>query len=169
LLSLISGIASLAELLLWLLVGLAVAVVVALIIQRVQKAQRGVLPERSLPEFVATITAGGERQGGLALHEVVPKALEHVARGEHAAALSILYVGTLSALVMQDGLALMHAHTEGQCLGLVRAAPIASERRGLFEELTQAWLLTAYAHSAPQRSQLEAICRQFQACFEGAP
>jgi hypothetical protein len=165
--SLATGIASIAELLLWALGGLALVMVVYLILQRTQRMQSS-FGEPELPTFVALAHDADAKRPSLATHEVVPRALALLASGQHVAALSVLYVGTLAALVRQDGLTLPSQATEGQCLRAVRTASISQERRALFEELTQVWQLSAYAHARPEQERLQQICGRFSVCFAGA-
>jgi hypothetical protein len=101
-------------------------------------------------------------------HEVVPRARALLAEGETTAALSVLYVGTLAALVVFDALDVPAQATEGECLRRVGAAPIAPARRELFAELTTHWQLSAYAHVPPDPEQLDGLCLRYGACF-GVP
>jgi hypothetical protein len=162
------GLARFFVIILWILGGSALVVVIYLLVQRMQRLVPQEAARASLPEFLAAVRAGEGHELPLAPREVVPRALALLAEGKHAAALSVLYVGTLSALVRQDGLHVPRQATEGQCLAAVRAAPIAEERRALFGELTQLWQLSAYAHAQPEDARLHDICRRFSACFAEA-
>jgi hypothetical protein len=104
----------------------------------------------------------------LAPNQVVPRARELLAAGDTTGALSVLYVGTLGALVLLDAVDVPAQATEGECLRRVGAAPIAPVRRELFQELTARWQLSAYAHVVPEPDQVHGLCERFTACF-GAP
>jgi hypothetical protein len=151
--------------LLWLLGGAALVVVIYLLVQRTQRMFPSEAGRESLPEFLAHVRNAEGRETPLSLREVVPRALALLAEGKHVAALSVLYVGTLTALMRQDGLHVPRQATEGQCLAAVRAAPIAEARRDLFGELTLLWQLSAYAHTPPDDARLRAICQRFSAEF----
>lgn len=154
---------------LWIVGILAVAVVIALIVQRSRDFQKPARRAEALPNFVAKLH-GDNVSAPLLPHEVVPKALALLSAGQHVAALSVLYVGTLTALMRQDGLEVPRQATEGQCLAAVRAAPIAAERRALFGDLTSTWQLSAYAHVRPEDARLQELCSRYTACFvAGSP
>jgi hypothetical protein len=156
--------------LLWGVGVVAVAVVIALIVQRTRGARARALPEEVVPAFLARLHGEAATSVPLLPHEVVPKALALLAAGQHAAALSVLYVGTLTALMRQDGLDVPRQATEGQCLAVVRAAPIAAERSALFGDLTSAWQLSAYAHVRPEDARLQELCNRYLTCFvSGGP
>ena len=72
--------------------------------------------------------------------------------GQHRAAVSLLYRGTLAALVNHEQLELHDSHTEGDILELARRA-IAAERHAYLAELTGIWQLIAYAHREPDPAQ----------------
>jgi hypothetical protein len=163
-LSLIAGlIAESFVVVVWALAGLALVVVIYLVIQRAEGLGRRA-EEAASPQLAAMVV---QHTGAkpLTLREIVPRAQALLAEGQHAAALSVLYVGTLQALTLQDGLELPQQATEGQCLAAVQRAPIADERRALFVELTQLWQLTAYAHARPDDARLLALCGRFGSCF----
>jgi hypothetical protein len=157
------------EYLLWGLAALALAFVIYLVILRSPSFQVRAAPSEELPAFAARIRAGEPHVPTLAISDVVPQARALMTQGREVAALSVLYVGTLTALMQRDGVELPPQATEGQCLAVVRRAPIAEERRALFVELTRLWQLSAYAHAQPEHARLTDLCARFHACFAEAP
>ncbi len=153
------------EILLYALTVLALAVGVAVVVQRTQAFRPLRVAPTPMPEFVALLRGTDASSPVLAPHEVVPRARALLNEGQDVAALSVLYVGTLTALMQQHDVALPPQATEEQCLVAVRAAPIAEDRRSLFVELTTLWQTSAYAHTQPERARLEDLCARFTVYF----
>jgi len=89
-------------------------------------------------------------------------------RGEHRAALSLLYRGALSRLVHQHALPIRAASTEGECMALA-AARLAPERSAFFGRLVNAWQLAVYGARLPESSSVLALCADFDVQFRAAP
>jgi hypothetical protein len=89
-------------------------------------------------------------------------------RGEHRAALSLLYRGALSRLVHQHGVPIRAASTEGECVALA-AARLAPERSAFFGRLVQAWQLAVYGARLPEAGSVLALCADFDTQFRAAP
>lgn len=85
--------------------------------------------------------------------------------GEQRAALSLLYRGSLMALVNHERLALEASHTEGDVLCLVRRH-LTAEKARYQTRLTHVWQGIAYAHRSPEDQQALALCRQWPQHFE---
>lgn len=81
-------------------------------------------------------------------------------RGEHRAALSLLYRGALSRLVHAHGVPIRAASTEGECIALA-AQRLDAPRTDFFARLVGAWQLTVYAARLPEGSQVLALCQEF--------
>ncbi|HEX6852142.1 MAG TPA: DUF4129 domain-containing protein [Candidatus Polarisedimenticolaceae bacterium] len=89
------------------------------------------------------------------------------ARGERAAALSLLYRASLSRLAVDEGFVLGPAATEGDCVRLVeRRFPPALA--GFFRRLTRAWQATAYAHRPPDDAEADALLGEWGTHFGAA-
>lgn len=165
--ALASSVAESAAILVWGLAAVALAVLLYMLVETARRsAQLTVQIRAAEPEVQIRF----ERLPGRVLppHEVVPRARALLAAGEVTGALSVLYVGTLAALVVFDALEVPAEATEGECLRRVGAAPIAPARRELFVELTTHWQLSAYAHVPPDPDQMDMLCLRFGACF-GVP
>jgi hypothetical protein len=83
-------------------------------------------------------------------------------RGEHRAALSLLYRGALSRLVHEHAVPIRAASTEGDCMVLA-SRTLSSEASGFFQGLVQAWLLTVYGARTPDDAQVMSLCERFDA------
>jgi hypothetical protein len=87
-------------------------------------------------------------------------ALDLWQRGEHRAALSLLYRGALSRLVHGDRLPILAASTEGECVALA-AQRLPPERSAYFGRLVQAWQLAVYGGRLPEPDRVQALCADF--------
>lgn len=96
--------------------------------------------------------------------DVVSAALQELAKGNTAGALSLLYRGALVSLIHRSQLDFHAGHTEGDCLRLVRAA-IDAGASGYFAELLDAWKRTAYGHEPPPAPALESLCTRWRSHF----
>lgn len=85
-------------------------------------------------------------------------------RGEHRAALSLLYRGALSQLVHTHAVPIRAASTEGECVALA-ATRLAPERSAFFGRLVQAWQLAVYGARLPESSSVLALCADFDTQF----
>ncbi len=96
--------------------------------------------------------------------DIVSTALKELENGNAKKALGLLYRAALVSLIHHSQLVFHAGHTEDDCLRLVRTA-VDSGCSGYFAELMDAWKLTAYAHAAPPRDVLEALCHRWRAHF----
>lgn len=90
------------------------------------------------------------------------------ARGERAAALSLLYRASLSRLAAEEGFVLGPAATEGDCVRLVERR-FAPDLAAFFRRLTRAWQATAYAHRPPDDAGADALLSEWGAHFGATP
>jgi hypothetical protein len=81
-------------------------------------------------------------------------------RGEHRAALSLLYRGALSRLVHDHAVPIRAAATEGECLALATRA-LDAGRGDFFARLVRAWQLAVYGARLPADADVLALCRDF--------
>jgi len=85
--------------------------------------------------------------------------------GQHRAALSLLYRGSLSRLVHERGMTITASATEQQCLDKVlheQSEPLAS----YFAELTNNWLRSAYARKQVDTESVLRLCDEWPAVFD---
>jgi hypothetical protein len=88
-------------------------------------------------------------------------------RGEHRAALSLLYRGALSRLVHDHAVPIRAASTEGECVRLA-ASRLSPERGAFFERLVAAWQLAVYGDRMPETANVLALCSEFDASLGAA-
>lgn len=82
-------------------------------------------------------------------------------RGEHRAALSLLYRGALSRLVHDHAVPIRAASTEGECVALA-ARCVDTVRADFFTRLVAAWQLAVYGARMPPADQALQLCRDFE-------
>ncbi len=147
------------ELVLWALVGLAIAWLLVYWLKN--RAGEGASdPEETvLPEFLARSGLTNTPQG---LPKDVPaEARRLAAEGRVVEALSLLYRATLLRLAKSQTLELEASWTEGECVRrLVRKA--ATGAGETLTRLTRAWQDAAYAHRPPSREEIDSLCDSFQ-------
>lgn len=81
-------------------------------------------------------------------------------RGEHRAALALLYRGLLSRLVHAHGVPIRDSSTEGDCLAL--AAPRVSAARNSYAvRLVRVWQGAVYGTEHPSSDEVLALCDDF--------
>lgn len=146
------------------MVWIGLALIIAAVIYfayRYRDAWIGPLRGRAAPpEFLFGLDV---RPGSLP-DDVVAAALQELARGNAAAALSLLYRGALVSLIHRSQIDFHAGHTEGDCLRLVRAA-VDTGSSGYFGELLEAWKRTAYGHEPPPAAALESLCARWRTHF----
>jgi hypothetical protein len=89
-------------------------------------------------------------------------------RGEHRAALSLLYRGALSSLVHSRGVEIGTASTEGECVVFAQHA-LPGAASVFFERLVRSWQLTVYAGREVDNPSFNALCTDFDAHFAPTP
>jgi hypothetical protein len=152
--------------LVWALAALAIALLVVGIRHWVRVRAGGVKGpgKRALPSHVRDLDIRPE-----SLPERIGQAAAALwQRGEHRAALSLLYRGALSRLVHQHAVPIRAASTEGECLALA-AQRLAPERSAFFGRLVQAWQLTVYGARLPDTDSVLGLCHDFDQQFRSAP
>lgn len=158
------------ELLLWIAVGLIVFFVVTRFStwrhwirlcgpHRPQAARQAVpatlfglaVTEESLPaDLIGTVT-------------------EKYVRGDCRGALSLLYRGSLTRLMVRDNIIFSSGFTEGECIALVEHRHPSKPLIAFFRELTHHWMRMAYAHRPPDLDTITLLCTDWPAYFERTP
>ncbi len=108
-----------------------------------------VRPE-SLPQDVAAVAAQLARSGNL------------------VGALSLLYRGTLAALLHRDRIELVSGDTEVDCLGKTRSR-LAAPTYAYLWRLLSVWQAAAYAHRLPEQLEVEQLASEWPAFFRVEP
>lgn len=146
-----------ARVLVWLAGAAAVAIVVVGLRRWIQ-VRAGLAPTRlpGLPSHVQDLDIRPE-----SLPEAIGAAAAELwQRGEHRAALSLLYRGALSRLVHAHGVPIRAASTEGECVVLSRGKLDAQGSR-FFAQLVGAWQLAVYGARLPDTQLALTLCRDF--------
>jgi len=89
-------------------------------------------------------------------------------RGEHRAALALLYRGLLSRLAHVHRLPIRDSTTEGDCLQLA-ATHLAERRREYTAELVRLWQRAVYGGEAAPTSSVHALCDGFSGALDNPP
>jgi hypothetical protein len=80
-------------------------------------------------------------------------------------AMSLLYRGALASLINVHELALNSSATEGDCVQLVNER-VPGSLPAYFSNLTDAWLITAYAHRYPHNPVFDSLCSGWTHYFQ---
>jgi hypothetical protein len=145
--------------------GILLAGVLGLYIKRFLES-RG---ERSVPLRFATPTHVRDldiRPESLP-DDIGGAALELWERGEHRAALALLYRGLLSRLAHVHGVPIRDSSTEGDCLTLA-TEHLPATRSAYMGRLIRVWQRAVYGNVEPASEEIHALCAGFAAAA-GAP
>jgi hypothetical protein len=159
-----NGIASIGELLLWLVGGALLAYLIYWFIQNrgllrdgsLRRARQG----RSLPTHIAGLDLRPESLP----EDPAAMAERLINEGQYRSALSLLYRGALSFLVHHHALEIPSGATEGECQRLAQQQ-LETALHECFSGLTGVWLLLAYDHRPPEKQQALSLCQQWRGCF----
>ena len=92
--------------------------------------------------------------------DIGKSALDEWERGEHRAALSLLYRGLLSRLVHKFSVPILHSSTEGECRDLaLRLLPV--ECQTYVATLIGTWQRAVYGGTDPQAESVRRLCAEF--------
>lgn len=96
--------------------------------------------------------------------DVAAAALAAWRRGDRAQAMSLLYRGALSALVLRHAAQIRASSTEQECIRAARKV-LRGEAADTFARLTQARLLGIYAQRWPSDEAAESLCSEYSQHF----
>ncbi len=148
-----------ARVLVWCAAGILAALLAAFLVRMV----RGVGPVRGTDSFVAPTHVGD-----LDIRpETLPADIGAAARalwdrGEHRAALALLYRGLLSRLAHVHRVPIRDSSTEGDCLALAEQH-LAREPRDYASRLVRTWQRAVYGREALDTPGVHALCDAFAA------
>lgn len=124
--------------------------------------------EKSAKMRAATEVAGLDIRPETLPEDVANSALALWQRGEHRAAIGLLYRASLARMVEQHQLTINQGATENDCLENARdalsKAQFSSVVFATLEICTNIWLRAAYANQYPE--DIEALCKQWQSTFD---
>jgi len=146
-----------ARVLIWVAAGL-LAALLALYIVRLVRAHG---PHREKGEFVApSFVRDLDIRPESLPTDIGAAALALWERGEHRAALALLYRGLLSRLVHAHRVPILDSSTEGDCLELT-ARHLNSDRTVYVERLVKTWQRAIYGGQDPETPAVAALCSEF--------
>jgi hypothetical protein len=158
-----SAFALLGEYGLWLLVGVALALLLWQLPKWLPWVRDLGRPERPLSPVVEHADAVA-----IPLPDDVPAAVRALwAAGRSREALALLYRASVERLASALGTELPPGATEAECLRRARRLP-DDTRRGLFTQVVRTWQAAAYARRLPDAAALERLLADWSAGFGGA-
>jgi hypothetical protein len=160
------GIASIAELLLWLAGGALLAYLIYWFVNNRELGRRGIKAAGN-GRVAPTRIAGLDLRPESLPDDPASEAERLIEAGEYRGALSLLYRGALSALIHRHALEIHDGATEGECRWLV-ADQLERRLDDCFSRLTRVWLRLAYGHTPPGKEQALSLCRAWRECFGDA-
>jgi Domain of unknown function (DUF4129) len=148
-----------ARALLW-VAGILLAGILALYIKRFveSRGERSVPLRFSMPTHVRDLDIRPESLPD----DVGGAALELWERGEHRAALALLYRGLLSRLAHVHAVPIRDSSTEGDCLALA-ATHLPAARAAYVERLIRVWQRAVYGNIDPTSEEFHSLSTSFSA------
>lgn len=161
---LLGWIAQTSRVIVWLAVGLLAAALVLLIVRFVNAiGPRAAAHRFEVPTHVRDLDIRPESLPD----DVGAAAFALWERGEHRAALSLLYRGLLSRLAHVHALPIRHSTTEGDCMELA-THHLRSERSSYVSQLVHVWQQAVYGHHEPQTDDVRELCNGFASALSPA-
>jgi len=156
-------VAQLIEFLLWIALGVMIIVIIRYALSWSERL-RG---SRSIPALFSkkTRSVPYSARETLSLTQLADRAYNLWKSGETFAALSLLYRGTLTALVTYHGVTIAESATEGECLRSVKKSHQSVEITAYFMMLTRIWQNAAYAQRLPATETMQQLCTEWQHHF----
>jgi hypothetical protein len=143
----------------WLIIGVAIALLVIAIVKIVRSigiGQHGRAAAFSAPTHVRDLDIRPESLPD----DVGAAAFALWERGEHRAALALLYRGLLSRLVHAYEIPIRHSSTEGDCM-MLAVERLAGERGDYVARVIRVWQRAVYGAQLPQTDDVRAMCAGF--------
>jgi hypothetical protein len=151
-------IAQTARLLLWVAAFLLVAVLGVYLYRFLgTRSVSGAIPKANPPSHVRDLDIRPESLPG----DIGAAALSLWERGEHRAALSLLYRGLLSRLVHVYTLPIRDSSTEGDCMQLA-SSRLDSAASGYVSRVVRTWQHCVYGGIEPSTAEVIALCGDFR-------
>ena len=152
-----------ARLLMWLVIGIAAALLVYYVARVVRTRGLPHMPKQFVaPSHVRDLDIRPESLPD----DVGAAALELWKRGEQRAALALLYRGMLSRLVHTHSVPIRASSTEGECLALARPR-LAEPGARYASRLVETWAAAVYGARAPTVGVVDTRCGEFAAALDG--
>jgi len=147
------------------IVWLIIAVAVALLVVAIAKIVRNMGPRTRVAPFVApTHVRDLDIRPESLPDDIGAAALALWERGEHRAALALLYRGLLSRLVHVHAIPIRHSSTEGDCVEL-SSKYLQGASGEYVARVVRVWQRAIYGAQTPQTQEVEFICSRFAAAL----
>jgi hypothetical protein len=151
--NLFSFIAQTGRLIVWLVIGVAVALLVIVIIRII----RSIEPRtRAAPFDAPTHVRDLDIRPESLPDDIGAAALDRWQKGEHRAALALLYRGLLSRLVHVHEIQIRQSSTEGDCLRLANQR-LQGERSEYVARVIGVWQRAVYGGQMPQSADVQTL------------
>lgn len=160
-----SWLAASARILVW-VVGILLAGVLALVIKRL--VESGAVGSRPIAFAMPTHVQDLDIRPESLPDDIGGTALELWERGEHRAALALLYRGLLSRLAHAHGVPIRDSSTEGDCLTLATAR-LTPQRSVYVTQLIRLWQRAVYGKVDPTEEEFRALSTGFAAAMDPVP
>ena len=163
-----SWLASTARVLVWIMAIILVAIL-AILIKRFVEARAGMRSNPlkfrdAAPTHVRDLDIRPESLPA----DIGRAALDLWERGEHRAAMALLYRGLLSRLAHVHGVPIRDSSTEGDCLALA-TLHLSAARAAYAGKLIRAWQRAVYGNTEPTVEEIQALCAGFAAAVDAPP
>ena len=159
---LFGGFADTMRVLAWVVIGAAVVLLVVAV-RRYAPGIRAALPSR--PAAARPDPVHFRALDGAPPADVAGAARERFGAGDARGALSVLYRGSIAALVGDAAIDIPASATEDECLELARAAATPAQAR-LLERVLGAWRREAWAHAGQSPDALAPLVGEWSIAFD---
>ncbi len=153
----------LAEFGLWIIAG---ALIVLLYVHRDRWLPYLNLGGGSGPERARVVLSSGEITAAELPDDIPGRVRELWAKGQHREALSLLYRGSVFALVDRYGVRLPESATEGSCVAAVSRQASAPQSES-FRSIVNAWILLAYGFERPSDETVATLTADWASHYGG--
>jgi Domain of unknown function (DUF4129) len=147
----------------WLALGVAIALLIVAIVRIVRSIQPNA---KVIPFTVPTHVRDLDIRPESLPDDIGAAARTLWEQGEHRAALALLYRGLLSRLVHVHAIPIRHSSTEGDCLAL--AVQRLPSQREYVTQVIRLWQHAVYGGQLPQSDAVHALCAGFAAALDNA-
>lgn len=154
-----------ARILVW-VVGILLAAILVLVIKRL--IESGAASSRPIAFSMPTHVQDLDIRPESLPDDIGGTALQLWERGEHRAALALLYRGLLSRLAHVHGVPIRDSSTEGDCVTLA-AARLAPQRSVYVTQLIRLWQRAVYGQMDPSAEEFRALSCGFAAAVDPPP
>jgi hypothetical protein len=149
------------------LMWVAVAALIGVVVVFFSRLLRGAsLTQHKPPSHVPTHVRDLDIRPETLPHDIGAAARALWDRGEHRAALALLYRGLLSRLAHVHRIPIRDSTTEGDCLTLTSGSQLPARRREYVSQLVRVWQRAVYGREDVQAVTVHRLCKDFAAALD---